>query len=75
MQNVLSRELCAAPLDLFYSNDAVIHTAKSILLNEIEIKRYSLPSLWEILAMVQLSLISIYISTTMSVLSILQYLM
>ena len=35
MQNVLSRELCAVPLDLFYSNGAVRHTAKNNRLNEI----------------------------------------
>ena len=45
MQNVSSRKLCAVPLDLFYSNDVVRHTAKSNLLNEIEITRYSLSSL------------------------------
>ena len=37
----LSRELCG----LFYPDVAVRHTAKSNLLNEIEIKKYSLPSL------------------------------
>ena len=37
---------------------AVRHTAKSNLLNEIEIERYSLHSLWEILIKVQLLLIS-----------------
>ena len=47
VQNVLSRELCAILLDLFYPNGAMRHTAKSNLLNEIEIKRYSLPSLME----------------------------
>ena len=48
VQNVLSRELCAILLDLFYPNGAMRHTAKSnLLLNEIEIKRYSLPSLME----------------------------
>ena len=35
MQNVLSRELCAVPLDLFYSNGVVRHTTKSNWLNEI----------------------------------------
>ena len=46
VQNVLSRELCAVPLDLFCSNGAARHTAKSNLLNKIEIKRYSLQPLW-----------------------------
>ena len=32
-------------MDLFYPNGAMRHTAKSNLLNEIEIKRYLLPSL------------------------------
>ena len=32
-------------LGLFYSNGAMRHTAKSNLLNEIEIKRYSRPCL------------------------------
>ena len=45
MQNVLSREFCAVPLDLFYPNCAMRCTAKSNLSNEIEIKWYSLPSL------------------------------
>ena len=45
VQNILFRELCAVPLDLFYSNGAMRLTAKSNLLNEIEIKRCSLPSL------------------------------
>ena len=45
MQNVLSHELGAVPLALFYLNGAMRHTAKSNLLNEIEIKRYSLPFL------------------------------
>ena len=45
VQNVLSCELCAVLLYLFYSNGAMICTAKSNLLNEIEIKWYSLPSL------------------------------
>ena len=36
VQNVLSCELCAVPLDLFYSNGAMRRTAKSNLLNEIE---------------------------------------
>ena len=45
VQNLLSRNLCAIPLDLFYLNGAIEGTAKSNLLNEIEIKRYSLPSL------------------------------
>ena len=48
VQNVLSLELYAVLLDLFYVNGAVRHTAKSNLSNEIEIKRYSPPSLWEI---------------------------
>ena len=48
MQNVLSLELYAVLLDLFYVNGAVRHIAKSNLSNEIEIKRYSPPSLWEI---------------------------
>ena len=39
MQNVLSHELCAVLLDLFYLYGAVRHTAKSNLLNEIEIER------------------------------------
>ena len=38
VQNVLSCELCAVLLYLFYSNSAMICTAKSNLLNEIEIK-------------------------------------
>ena len=38
VQNVLSRALCVNPLDLFYLNGAMKHTAKSNLLNEIEIK-------------------------------------
>ena len=58
VQNVLSRELYAVPLDLFYLNGSVRHTAKSNLLSEIEIKRYLLPSLREMLSMVQLLLIS-----------------
>ena len=45
MQNILSRELCPVPLDLFYANGAMRHTAKSNLLNKIEIKWYLLPSL------------------------------
>ena len=45
MQNVLSRELCVVPLDLFYLNGAMRCTAKSNLLNEIESKLYSLSSL------------------------------
>ena len=45
MQNVLSRELCAVPLGLFYSNGAMSITAKSNLLNEMEVKRCSLPYL------------------------------
>ena len=48
VQNVLSLELYAVLLDLFYVNGAVRHIAKSNLSNEIEIKRYSPPSLWEI---------------------------
>ena len=35
VQNVLSRELCSVPLDLFYPNGARRRTAKSNLLNEI----------------------------------------
>ena len=58
VQSVLSRELYAVPLDLFYLNGAVRHTAKINLLNEIDIKRSSWPSLREILIMVQLLLIS-----------------
>ena len=45
VQNLLFRNLCAIPLDLFYLNGAIKGAAKSNLLNEIEIKRYSLPSL------------------------------
>ena len=55
MQNVLSCELCAFGtfctfylvnfVDLFYPDGAMRHTAKSNTLNEIEIKKYSLPSL------------------------------
>ena len=45
VQNVLSCELCAVPLDLFYPNGAMGDTAISNLLHEIEIKWYSLPSL------------------------------
>ena len=56
VQNVLSRELCAVPLHLLISK--CWHISKSNLLNKIEIKRYSLPSLWEILILVQLVLIS-----------------
>ena len=56
VQNVLYCELCAVPLDLFYSSGPVRHTAKSNLLNEIKIKRHLLPSLWEILILVQLVL-------------------
>ena len=44
-QNILSHELCALPPDLFYPNGAMRRTPKSNLLNEIEIKWYSLPSL------------------------------
>ena len=58
VHNVLSREPCVVPLDLFCLNGAVRYTAKSNLLNEIEIKRSSLPSLWGILILVQLVLIS-----------------
>ena len=58
MQNVLSRELCAVLLDLFYFNSAVRRTAKSNLLNKIKIKRYSLPSLLGIPILLQLVLIS-----------------
>ena len=39
MQNVLSHELCAVPLALFYSNGSMRHTTKSNLLNKIAIKR------------------------------------
>ena len=45
MQNVFSRELCTVPLDLFYPNGSMRRSAKSNLFNEIEIKKYSLPSL------------------------------
>ena len=55
MQNVSSRELCAfcafcifylvTFVGLFYPDDAVRHTAGGNLLNDIEIKRYLLPSL------------------------------
>ena len=38
VQSVLSRELCAVPLDLFNSNGAMRHTTESNLLKEIEIK-------------------------------------
>ena len=38
VQNVLCRELCAVPLELFYPNGAMRRTPKSNLLNEIEIK-------------------------------------
>ena len=44
-KNVLSCELSAVPLNLCYLNGAMRHTVKSNLLNEIEIKRYSLTSL------------------------------
>ena len=54
MQNVSSRKLCAFYtvstfyvvnfLDLFYADGAMRHTAKSNMLNEIEISKYSLPS-------------------------------
>ena len=58
VQNFLSRELCAVPLDLLYSYGTGRQTAKSNLLNEIEIKRYLLPSLREILILKQLLPIS-----------------
>ena len=55
MQNVSSRKLCAFYtvstfyvvnfLDLFYADGAMRHTAKSNMLNEIEINKLSLPSL------------------------------
>ena len=45
VENVLSCELGAVPLDLFYANGAMGDTAISNLLDEIEIKWYSLPSL------------------------------
>ena len=55
MKNVSARELCAfctlfafylvKIVDLFYPDGAMRHTAKSNTLNEIEIKKYSLPSL------------------------------
>ena len=52
MQIVLSRELCAFRtlskflfLDLFYPDGAMRHTAESNILNEVEINKYSLPSL------------------------------
>ena len=38
VQNILSRELCTVPLDLFFPNGAMRHTAKSNILNDIEIK-------------------------------------
>ena len=41
MQNVSSRELCAVPLDP-NGGMSIRRTAKSNLLNEIEIKRYLL---------------------------------
>ena len=40
MQNILSYELSAVLLALFYPNDTIRHTAKGNLLNKIEIKRY-----------------------------------
>ena len=45
VRNVLSRELCAVPLDMFYPNGAMRRTAKSNQWNKIEIKWYLLPSL------------------------------
>ena len=55
MENVLSRELCAFCtlstfylvnfVDLFYADGSMRHTAKSNLLNEIEINKNLLPSL------------------------------
>ena len=55
MQNVLSREICAFCtlstfylvnfVDLFDPNGAERHAAKYNMLNEIEINKYSLPSL------------------------------
>ena len=45
VQNVLFRELCAVPLDLFYPHGGMRRTTKRNLLKEIEIKIYSLPSL------------------------------
>ena len=45
MQNVLSHTFSVVPLALFYPNGAAKITVKSNLLNKIEIKRYSLPSL------------------------------
>ena len=54
-ENVSTHELCAFCtlstfylvnfVDLFYPDGAMRHTAKSYTLNEIEIKKYSLPSL------------------------------
>ena len=54
VQNVLSRELCAFSVpctfylknfvDLNYPDGAMTHTAKSNPINEIEVKKYSLPS-------------------------------
>ena len=38
VHNVLSHELCAVQLDLFYPNGVMRRTAKSNLLNVIEIK-------------------------------------
>ena len=37
-QNLLSHELDPVPLDLFYVNGAVRHTAKSTLSNEIQME-------------------------------------
>ena len=55
MQNVLSRELCTFYtlssfylvnfVDLLYPDGAMRHTAKSNMLNENELNKYSLPSL------------------------------
>ena len=54
VENVLYHEICAFCalctfylvnfVDLFYPDGAMRHTAKSNLLNEIKIKKYSLPS-------------------------------
>ena len=55
MKNVSARELCAFCtlstfylvnfVDLFYPDGAMRHTTKNNLLNEIEINKFSLPSL------------------------------
>ena len=68
MDNGLSRELSAFCtlsifylvkfVDLFYRDGAMRHTAKSNMLNEIEINKCSLPSLSRNLIMVHLLPIS-----------------